>query len=122
MPRYLQFPKPDRAWSTNEDRRLHWRQRHELVQTWNQAAFVYARQAKMRELPPSRVTISIPFRSQRRRDPHNYTGTVVKAIVDGLVRASLWPDDTPNWVRVAEPVLTSGDTVLVTIEPLREEG
>jgi hypothetical protein len=30
----------------------------------------------------------------------------VKPIVDGLVDADLWPDDTPEWVTTVEPVLS----------------
>lgn len=29
----------------------------------------------------------------------------VKACVDGLVDAGIWPDDTPDWVTTTEPVL-----------------
>lgn len=32
--------------------------------------------------------------------------TVVKSIVDGLVDAGLWPDDTAEWVTVADPTFT----------------
>lgn len=28
----------------------------------------------------------------------NYVSTVGKALIDGLVRGGLWPDDTPEWV------------------------
>lgn len=44
----------------------------------------------------------LPFRTAGRRDAHNYTGTVVKAVVDGLVRAGIVPDDTPEWVTVLD--------------------
>jgi hypothetical protein len=55
---------------------------------------------------------------RRRRDPHNYFATV-KPIIDGLVDAGLWPDDTPAWVTTTEPALriTSDQTVTVTITP-----
>ena len=58
---------------------------------------------------PAVVWVTLTFREKRRRDPHNYVGTVVKALVDGLVRVGVWPDDTPEWVTVAEPVLRIGD-------------
>jgi hypothetical protein len=67
-------------------------------------------------LPPSFVTVSIPFLTNHRRDPHNYVGTVVKAIVDGLVAMGAWKDDTAEYVTVKEPVLYKGDTVTVWIE------
>lgn len=59
---------------------------------------------KFRQVPIA-VQVTLPFRSGRRRDPHNYTGTVVKAIVDGLKDAGLVPDDTPEWVTVLDPII-----------------
>lgn len=52
------------------------------------------------------VVVDLGFHYARRRDPHNYVGTVVKSMIDGLVSAGLWPDDNPEWVSVGEPVLT----------------
>jgi hypothetical protein len=71
-------------------------------------------------LGPSTVRVTIPFKDQRTRDPHNYTGTVVKWIVDGLVRAGVWPDDNPAHVTVLDPLLVVGNEVSVTIEPRGE--
>lgn len=64
--------------------------------------------------------VQIPVRGRRRRDPHNYTGTVVKAIVDGLVDAGFWPDDTGEHVTIVDPMLLPGGReVIVVIEPRR---
>jgi len=49
--------------------------------------------------------------------------TVVKAIVDGLVDAGLWPDDTNDYVTVTQPILSRGTAeVVVTITPLGATG
>ena len=45
----------------------------------------------------------------------NYVGTVVKAVIDGMVDAGCWPDDTAEWVEIRQPVLAVGET-LVRIE------
>ena len=45
----------------------------------------------------------------------NYVGTVVKAIVDGMVDAGCWPDDTAEWVEIRQPVLVVGGDGLVTV-------
>lgn len=66
------------------------------------------------------VAVTIPFATNRRRDPANYVGTVVKAIVDQLVEQGVWPDDSPEWVTVAEPTLVVGDTATVRLTPLEE--
>jgi len=48
------------------------------------------------EMLPSFVRVTFGVRDPgRRRDPHNYMPTV-KAIIDGLVDAGVWPDDTPE--------------------------
>lgn len=79
---------------------------------------------------PATVWVHLPFTTARRRDPHNFV-PCVKAIVDGLVDAGVWPDDTPEWVRVMEPELVVGPsvdphsvfgTVVVVIEPWWVDG
>jgi len=40
---------------------------------------------------------------------------VVKAIVDGLVDAGCWPDDTAEFVEIRQPVLVVGGDGLVRI-------
>lgn len=54
---------------------------------------------------PVEIQVELAFKVRRRRDPHNYTGTVVKALVDGIVAAGLIPDDTPDWVTIMDPVI-----------------
>jgi hypothetical protein len=51
------------------------------------------------------VTLEIVFPDKRRRDPHNYCSTVLKAVIDGLVVAGAWKDDTPDYVGHREPIL-----------------
>lgn len=83
---------------------------------WRDATWVRANNARVRNRVPwrgdraIRVHVTIPFTEARRRDPHNYTGTVVKAIVDGLVLAKIVPDDTAEWVEVMDPTLVVGTT------------
>ena len=122
----LRFPAPGvtvgqktwRAWSTNDDRKLHWATRSKLVAAWRQAAFVAARQAGVGPLPACVVEIAIPFPKAGRRDPMNYVGTCLKAVIDGLVDAGCWPDDTPEWVIITQPLLELGDDVTVRLLPL----
>lgn len=51
---------------------------------------------------------------RRRRDPHNFAPTL-KHVIDGLVDAGLWPDDTPEYVRTLEPALAVRRDRLVRI-------
>jgi len=105
----LTFTAPTRPLSVNEG--SHWAARRRRLEPWKDAAWVtaqnYRRQAARsapgRPVVPITVQVVLPFRGRARRDAHNYTGTVVKAVVDGIVRAGLVPDDTPDWVTVLDP-------------------
>lgn len=94
---------------------MHWTSRHGKSKLWKESAFWMAKQAGWRDLAPSIVTATIPFDVDRRRDPHNYVGTCLKAIVDGLVLARCWPDDTSEYVRTLEPLLVVGGPVVVEV-------
>jgi hypothetical protein len=97
--RRLAFGSPQRA-----------RGAHKKLKAWRDAAFYAWKEQRFGRVgavlgQPCIVQVHIGFRQHRRRDPHNYVGTIVKSIVDGLVLAGVWPDDTPEWVQVAEPKL-----------------
>ena len=117
----ITFEAPAKPWSTNEDRNLHYMERRGLIDAWKDAT-IYAYISHMnkaglgRRLHPMFVTVTIPFPRNRRRDPHNYCGTVVKAVIDGLVLAGAWEDDTPEYVRHIEPVLMVDKAMTVKIE------
>ena len=118
----FEFTLPDRIWSTNDERNMHFSQRHELVKAWKGATRMnYLAYRNKREIPPRLapgiVQLAIPVRDRRKRDPHNYCGTVLKAVIDGLVLAEVWPDDTPEYVGHREPVLYVGNVVMVDITP-----
>lgn len=118
-------PPLEAAWSINEERRRHWSWRRNRVEAWRQTTYFSWRSAANRAVrqawprnTPALVTVSLPVKGDRKRDPSNYL-PAVKAVVDGLVDAGLWPDDTPEWVAVAEPVLVPGaDVVTVQLNPM----
>lgn len=107
----LTFTAPTTPLSINKAKGRHWAANNRLLKPWHDAAWVTAqnhrRQAARtpqgRPVVPITVQAVLPFRTANRRDPHNYTGTVVKAIVDGIKDAGLVPDDTPTWVTVLDP-------------------
>jgi len=109
----LTFPAPAEPLSTNAANRLHWAAKRKVTNPWRDLAIMVTRQAlsayaREREVWPTQavnIHVTLPFRTRRTRDPHNYTGTVVKALVDGLVRGGLIPDDSPEWATVLEPSL-----------------
>lgn len=97
------FPAPAQLMTLNQ--RHHWAVRSQLTKRWRNTAAQAAWQIPQpRRQPPATVELVLPVADQRRRDPHNYSPTL-KAVIDGLVDAGLWPDDTPEYVRTLEPRL-----------------
>jgi crossover junction endodeoxyribonuclease RusA len=61
------------------------------------------------------VEVTLPIPDNRTRDPSNYLPPV-KAVIDGMVDAGVWPDDSPAFVSVLEPVLSKDtDEVIVRL-------
>jgi hypothetical protein len=123
----LTYTAPTRALSENESRRLHWASRKRRLDPWalvTAAAWRSADDAERDTLSGKRIAVhvSIGFPRGGRRDPHNYVGTVVKTIVDALVRAGMCEDDTPDYIEVREPKLKVDKTeqVMIFLEPLEE--
>lgn len=100
-------PPPTAPLSLNRERSLFWAERNRRLHPWRDLAWAMAVTSNLAAVvdgTPCVVTVHIPVPDKRTRDPANYY-PVSKACVDGLVRAKVWPDDTPEWVTVAEPVL-----------------
>lgn len=113
------YRAPARVWSINE--RLHWSARAELVREWRYCSKIetslFLRRHKIPHPIGSQVIVEmrLTFTDKRRRDAHNYVGTVCKAVVDGMVDAGLVLDDSTQFLRLAEPRIDVGDYPLVTI-------
>lgn len=123
----IRFVPPGDRISMND--RLHWRPLRRLTRLWRQAAHTGALDAFPGRGPAGRcqgpclVRVAFPVADPgRRRDPHNMAPTV-KAIVDGLVDAGVWPDDNERWVTVLDSRFYKPDgplpcaRVLVTLIP-----
>lgn len=98
----IRIPQPVHQLTLNQ--RLHWADKGRTVKAWRYAAAWCAVQFAPRPWPASLVAVSLEVRGAGRRDPHNWFPTV-KPIIDGLVDAGVWPDDTPQWVTTLEPRL-----------------
>ena len=118
----LRFPQPNRPLSINEANKMHWAARRRRLEPWRTATALELRGIQTEEgiEYPCRVRVSVTltFARARRRDPHNYTSTVVKTIVDAIVASKLIPDDTADWVTVTDPTIrVDADNVCtITIE------
>lgn len=114
------FPPPAKLLSMND--RMNWRPKAKLTADWLGAAKLAGQIARRKarwEPCPVVVSVTLPVRDSRRRDPHNYFATV-KPVVDGLVLAGIVPDDTPEWVTTIEPVLHVGGRDVVVLITARE--
>lgn len=133
QPITLEFRQPVPPISINALKGKHWAVSERATKPWGEATWAHLRNHLIRTGEargrPVTVQVELRFRKPGRRDPHNYTGTVVKACIDGIVRAGLVPDDTAEYVTVLDPILTvvpragSHDTPLratITIRPRPE--
>lgn len=112
----LTFPQPAPRLSMND--RTHWRKKAAATKAWREFARSWAHKAgwpccKATHVPCF-VRVTFPVKDNRRRDADNPAPTV-KAIVDGLVDAGVWPDDTPEWVETLGSRFAKGADV-VTVE------
>jgi Holliday junction resolvase RusA-like endonuclease len=119
------FPLPSKPLNMN-DRDGHPAQTRRRGKVWRHAAYYAAvdainRGRLRRPLPFSTVQLTIPVRSLKsRRDPSNWAPTT-KAVVDGLVDARVWPDDSSEFVATVEPKFELGRLVVVEIRPIEEQ-
>jgi crossover junction endodeoxyribonuclease RusA len=114
----FEFRAPDERLTMNK--RYHWAVRARLTRMWRICGHGAA--ASWRHpcgtdphpipLPPCLVRVTFGVPDNRRRDPHN-TAPTVKAIVDGMVDAGLWPDDTPDQVTILDPVFVKGGPMVL---------
>jgi crossover junction endodeoxyribonuclease RusA len=104
-PTIITFRQP--AETLNLNQRWHWARKAKVTRTWRTAATWAAKAALTGQtlpLAPSLIAAQIDVRGNLRRDPSNLWPTV-KAVIDGLVDAELWPDDNSEWVTTCEPTL-----------------
>jgi crossover junction endodeoxyribonuclease RusA len=118
----IKFHPPTHPLSINESNKMHWATRRRRLEPWKRASTIAWRaQVPFWTLGPVLVSVQLPFDRGARRDAHNYTSTVVKSIVDGLVDAGMCPDDTPEWVEVSDPTLYVERDGLVVVSVLRRD-
>ena len=124
----FQINPTEPPWSTNNDRNLNKYTRAARIKAWKDstaAGWLAAARNQKDSYPkvdsawyaPSIVHLRIGFTTKRTRDPHNYCGTVLKAVVDGLVQAGVWPDDDPHWVGHRESELIIDPYTYVILTP-----
>lgn len=113
----IRFPLPCAPVSYNASAGKHWTTQHKAKHAWQDAARIAALQAADRlswcKQIRTLVKVAIPVPDKRRRDPHNYVPTVIKPIIDGLVQAGTFIDDSADYLEVGEPSLWVRGTSVV---------
>ena len=91
----------DDVLTVNKERSAHWSARAATTKAWREAFGWLARIEKLPvdgSLGACHID-AVPLTSTRRsRQDVGACLPVVKAAIDGLVDAGVWPDDTPDWV------------------------
>lgn len=104
----IEFDLPDVPLNMNDsDTPAGRRETHRRRDVWKEAAYFATCAAfpgvgpEGRAMPPCDVYVSIPVLGNRRRDPSNWLPTI-KACVDAVRKAGVWPDDDAEWVTTHE--------------------
>jgi crossover junction endodeoxyribonuclease RusA len=103
----LTIPAPTQWVSAND--RSHWASKARLVKVWRDAGAIHAKAAKLPHIDqPVTITGYVRRTISRRADAHNRILTV-KAVIDGLVDAGVFTDDSDKHVvavtmRAGQPV------------------
>lgn len=124
----ITFTAPNRPLSINEANSMHWASKRRRLEPWRQEVWLrwLARseqdRLEMAEEGLIIVKVTLPFSRAGRRDAHNYTSTVVKALIDELIKHGMAPDDTPEFIKVEDPVLVVDKDLTVTVELNKQKG
>jgi crossover junction endodeoxyribonuclease RusA len=101
----LHFEIPDAWWLSANDRR-HWADKGKRTKALREMGRLNAIAAELPELSTTHVAAFIGYPRNGRADPANAAPTV-KALIDGMVDAGVWPDD--DSVHVIGPTFLRGD-------------
>ena len=105
---------PGELVSINEVTGKGWPSVYRVKEAWRNAGYYHGLEMRrtLRQnrvhTPMERAVVSFDFdvRQNRRRDGHNYTGTVVKWFIDGMVIAKVFVDDSSEHLEVRDPTFS----------------
>lgn len=112
---------PAAVWMTSNGR-YHWADRARRTRVLRAMAAAQCRRHHIHADGPVRVVAQIGYRNGR-ADPANGYPTI-KALIDGMTDADVWPDDDsehvigPDMRRATEPPPRGYHTVTITLEEL----
>lgn len=95
--------------SANDQRRYTWQVVRKYKEQVSTLVYGLAKAAKITNLDPSIVSCCWYAPDRRRRDADSL-GPFIKAALDGLVKAGVWPDDHSDWVVEVRLSVNKSDT------------
>jgi crossover junction endodeoxyribonuclease RusA len=95
--------------SANDQRRAHWQKVRAAKKQVGDAVAWLARQQQIKDVGPAEVSF-VWFAPDKRRRDSDSLGPFVKAALDGLVEAGVFPDDHNGWVVKTSMAVVSSDT------------
>lgn len=95
--------------SANDQRRYTWQVVRKYKEQVSTLVYGLAKAAKIPNLDPSIVSCCWYAPDRRRRDADSL-GPFIKAALDGLVKAGVWPDDHSDWVVEVRLSVNKSDT------------
>jgi hypothetical protein len=110
-----------RPWTSNQDVKLHHYERARRIKEWREAFRVLALVAKVPPLERVGITAQPYYkRTQGKHPDPSSCAPATKAAIDGLVDASVVPDDGPRyvaWVKYLPAVMGApADALAVSVE------
>lgn len=101
--------------SSNDQRRMHWAVQAKAKKEVGETVTWLARRAGIKNLGPSVVSVTWFAPDKRKRDSDSL-GPFLKAALDGLVAAGVWPDDHSDWVVETRMAIDKSDTKNARLE------
>lgn len=100
---------------------MHRMERANKIKLWRQDFYVQATVDGIPDMPPCRVRAIQHCKTHRSLPDVGACYEVVKAAIDGLVDAGVWPDDDHRWVLSIEmvvPVVDGVDSLELQLHPI----
>lgn len=92
----LEFTIPDALWISANDRH-HWADKARRTKQLRHMGWAVARAAQLGQLGTTHVAAFIGYPRNGRADPANAAPSI-KALIDGITDAGVWPDDDSTYV------------------------
>lgn len=104
----LRYPYTKPPLLMNTLRTMHWRKKYDLEQMVQKDTMTLCRFVKVPRLERAHVTVTYTPAQNRKRDSEGLVATQ-KPMIDGLVKAGLLRDDTPEFITWAQPLILPAD-------------